>query len=96
MSIIRIDSQAVAAAASAASASIATLQNDVQNLHAHLTSLESSWQGPAATAFQGVVTAWHNTQQKVETDLQSLAEALGRVAQHYAELETATLRAFSL
>ena len=95
MSIIRIDSDAVASAATAASVSIARIQHEVHTLHTQLGNLQSSWQGPAATAFQGLVVSWHQTQQRVETDLSAITEALRRSAQHYAELEAATLRVFS-
>ncbi len=94
MSIIRIDSDAVASASSGASASIARIQQEVQVLHAQLTNLQSSWQGPAASAFQGVVTSWHGTQQRVEADLTALTQALARTATHYADLEAATMRVF--
>jgi len=94
MSIIRVDSQAVATAAHSATSSIARIQHEVQVLHAQLVSLEHSWQGPAATAFQSVVGQWHQTQQRVESELTALATALSRSAQHYADLEAATLRAF--
>ena len=95
MSIIRIDSDAVASAATAASASITRIQHEVHTLHTQLGNLESSWQGPAATAFQGLVASWHQTQQRVEADLSAITQALGRSAQHYAELEAATMRVFS-
>lgn len=95
MSIIHIDSDAVASAAAGAAASIARIQHEVQTLHSQLGNLQASWQGPAATAFQSVVGNWHITQQRVEADLTAITNALARSAQHYAELEAATLRVFS-
>jgi len=95
MSIIHIDSDAVASAATGATASIARIQHEVQALHAQLGSLQTSWQGPAATAFQTAVSNWHLTQQRIEADLNAIAQALARSAQHYSDLEAATLRVFS-
>jgi early secretory antigenic target protein ESAT-6 len=95
MALIRIDSEAVSSAAHAVSANIARLQGEVASLHTQLSGLQASWQGPAAMAFQQVVTQWHHTQQQVERDLTAITTALGQAARHYADIEAATLRMFS-
>ena len=95
MTYIRIDSDAVSAAAQSVTANIARLQHEVHSLHAQLTGLQASWQGSASTAFQSVVVQWHQTQQRVETDLSAITVALTQAARHYADIEAATLRMFS-
>jgi len=96
MTVISIDSDALGTAATAITANIGRLQSEVSHLHTQLTSLQSSWQGPASTAFQRVVTQWHGTHQRVEQDLNAIATALAYAARHYSELEAATLRMFTL
>jgi early secretory antigenic target protein ESAT-6 len=95
MTLIRIDSDAVSAAATSVTANIGRLQSEVASLHSQLTALQSSWQGPAAVAFQNVVGSWHRTQQQVEHDLTAITHALSQAARHYADIEAATLRMFS-
>ena len=95
MTLIKIDSEAVTSAATAVNANIARLQAEVASLHSQLTSLQTSWAGPASIAFQNVVGQWHRTQQQVERDLTAITHALGQAARHYAELEAATLRMFA-
>ena len=94
MTYIRIDSEAVSAAAHSVSANIARLQAEVHSLHAQLSGLQASWQGTASTAFQSVVAQWHQTQLRVEADLNAITTALTQAARHYAEIETATMRMF--
>jgi len=96
MTLIRVDSEAVSSAATSISANISRLQSEVATLHSQLTALQGSWAGPASTAFQNVVSQWHRTQQQVERDLSAITHALTQAARHYAELESATLRMFSL
>lgn len=96
MTVITIDSDALGTAANAITANIGRLQSEVSHLHAQLTSLQGSWQGPASTAFQHVVSQWHRTHQLVEQDLTAIASALANAARHYSEIEAATLRMFTV
>lgn len=89
-----VDSEQVLLAASAARSSIARLQGEVQSLNAQLHALQSSWSGPAASAFTSVHSAWHATQVTVETNLHNLSEALANAGRHYQEMEAANTRLF--
>ena len=56
MSQYQVDSEAVSASASSIRSTIDRIQADVTAMHSQLTSLEGSWSGQAAVAFQAVVT----------------------------------------
>lgn len=89
-----VDSDQVMLAASAARASITRLQGEVQALNSQLRALQSSWSGPAASAFTSVHAAWHATQVGVEHNLQNLSDALAYAGRHYEEMEAANTRLF--
>jgi len=89
-----VDAAQVAQASAAASASMAAIRTEVGALMRHLTQLQATWRGSAATAFTGVVSDWAATQQRVETSLDQIASALGHAAQHYAEAEQQAARLF--
>ncbi|BDZ44816.1 WXG100 family type VII secretion target [Naasia aerilata] len=91
-----VDSEAVLAAQSAVSAAIPRVQGDVASLLASLTALQDSWGGAAAVAFQGVVSEWRGTQQRVEESLVAINQALGAAARQYLEVEEANVRLFSV
>ncbi len=95
MTRYQVDSDAILGATGAARASIGRLQGEVAALNGHLTALQGSWQGSAATAFQSLVGEWTATQQRVEQTLAALTEALGSAGQHYAEIEQANARLFA-
>jgi WXG100 family type VII secretion target len=95
MTQFRVDSDAVAHATTTVRASVHRIQGEVTTLRSQLVDLQSSWSGPAATAFQSTVDAWHQTQLRVEENLSALSEALTAAAQHYAEMEIATTRLFA-
>ncbi|MDQ1580725.1 MAG: hypothetical protein QOD05_1500 [Microbacteriaceae bacterium] len=95
MTTFQVDSEAVLSATSAVRASIDRIQAEVGGLHGQLTSLQSSWSGQAATAFQGVITDWRATEQRVEEGLAAINQALTQAAQQYAEIEAANARLFS-
>ncbi|MDQ1588517.1 MAG: hypothetical protein QOJ77_1682 [Microbacteriaceae bacterium] len=95
MTTFQVDSEAVLSATSAVRASIDRIQAEVGGLHGQLTSLQGSWSGQAASAFQGVITDWRATQQRVEEGLAALNQALTQAAQQYAEIEAANARLFS-
>jgi WXG100 family type VII secretion target len=89
-----VDSEAVLHAATQARATIARLQSEVQSLNAHLHSLNSTWTGPAASAFVLVHDNWRTTQIRVEESLHNLSEALTYAGRHYQEMEIANTRLF--
>jgi len=95
MTRYQVDSDAIISATGAARASIGRLQAEVASLSGQLGALQGSWQGSAATAFQGLVGEWTATQQRIEQTLAAITEALGSAGQHYAEIEQANARLFS-
>ena len=90
-----VDSEAVFAAQSAVAATIPRVQSDVAALLANLHALQDSWGGSAAAAFQGIVSDWQATQQRVEESLVAINEALGAAGRQYLEVEEANVRLFS-
>jgi WXG100 family type VII secretion target len=94
MTTFHIDSSAVSGTAATARAQIARIQSDIAALHTSLTGLQASWRGPAATAFQGVVSRWRQTQSRLEADLTVLNDALALASRQYAEMELAHVRMF--
>jgi WXG100 family type VII secretion target len=89
-----VDSEAVLHAATQARATIARVQSEVHSLNAHLQSLNSTWSGPAASAFVVVHDNWRTTQIRVEESLHNLSEALTYAGRHYQEMEIANTRLF--
>ncbi|MFZ4078099.1 MAG: WXG100 family type VII secretion target [Microbacteriaceae bacterium] len=95
MTQFHVDSDAVTHASATVAGSVQRIQAEVVALRSQLADLQASWSGPAATAFQTTVDAWHQTQVRVEESLSSLNSALATAARHYAEMEVATTRMFS-
>ncbi len=89
-----VDSEAVFAAQSAVGTTIGRVQADVASLLAQLTNLQGSWNGEAATAFQGVVADWRATQARVEESIAAINRALGAAGSQYLEVEQANARMF--
>lgn len=87
MTRYQVDSDAVLSATGAVRASIGRIQGEVSGLHGQLVNLQGSWSGQAASSFQGVVTEWKATQQRVEENLAALNQALTRAGQQYADTE---------
>ncbi len=94
MTTFHIDSSAVSGTAATARGQIARIQSEIAALHSSLTGLQGSWTGPAATAFQGVVSRWRQTQTRLEADLTALNDALALASRQYAEMELAHVRMF--
>ncbi len=94
MARYQVDSEAVLAVTAAARTSIGRIQAEVDGLHGHLVNLQGSWTGQASAAFQGVVSEWKATEQRVGEVLTALSEALGRAGQHYADIELHNARLF--
>ena len=95
MTRYQVDSEAVISATSAVRSTIGRLQAEVAALNGQLTSLQGSWSGQAATAFQAVVGDWRATQQRVEESLGTINTALAQAGQQYAEIEAANARLFA-
>lgn len=95
MTRYQVDSEAVLGAHGAIRTTMSRIEAEGASLKGQLVSLQSSWTGPAATAFQSVVTEWTATQQRVEQSLAAIGQALGRAGQHYAEVELANARMFA-
>ncbi|QHC59629.1 WXG100 family type VII secretion target [Rathayibacter sp. VKM Ac-2760] len=95
MTHYQTDIDAITAATGSIHGSSERIQAEVAGLLGQLTSLEGSWTGQAATAFQGVVSLWRTTQSQVEDGLASIALALGTAGQQYAETEEANARLFA-
>jgi early secretory antigenic target protein ESAT-6 len=94
MTRYQVDSEAVLGATASVRATIGRIQAEVSGLHGQLLNLQGSWTGQAATAFQGVVTDWKATQQRVEENLAAINQALAMAAQQYAEIEATNARLF--
>jgi WXG100 family type VII secretion target len=94
MTRYQVDSEAVAAATGNVRAAVGRIQAEVGGLHSQLTQLQSSWTGPAATAFQGVVSDWRATQQRVEESLAHINAALAQAGRIYADVEEQNARLF--
>lgn len=95
MTRYQVDSEAVLSATGSARASIDRIQGEVNALLGQLVSLQDSWSGAAASAFQGVVTEWRATQLRVEENMNSINQALSVVGQQYAETELNNARVFA-
>lgn len=95
MTQFRVDAAAVATAAGATRASGAVIAAEVAAMMSHLTALEASWQGGAATQFAAVSQQWRLTQHQVEASLESIALALDGAARQYTETEQAATLMFT-
>ena len=94
MTRYQVDSEAVFTATGAVRGTISRIQSEVQAMHGQLSSLQSSWTGDAALAFQSVVADWNATQLRVEESLNAINSALGQAGQQYADIESANARLF--
>ena len=94
MTRYQVDSEAVFTASGAVRGTIARIQSEVQAMHGQLSSLQGSWSGDAALAFQTVVADWNAPQLRVEESLNSINLALGQAGQQYADIESANARLF--
>lgn len=94
MNLIRVDAAAISSAATITNAQILAIETEVAKLTANLTSLEASWSGVAATAFQGALDSWRTAQSTVEASLAELNRVLAMASAQYAEVEAANTRLF--
>jgi 6 kDa early secretory antigenic target len=94
MTRYQVDSEAVATTTAAVRAAIGRIQGEVGALHSQLVNLQSSWTGQASSAFQGVVTDWKATQQRVEENLSNISLALAQAGRVYDDIEQQNARLF--
>ena len=94
MSRYEVDSARVAQASAAVNGSVTAIRGEVSAMMRHLTDLQASWRGTAATSFTGVMAQWQGTQTQVEAALDEITAALGSVAQTYADAESQATRLF--
>jgi early secretory antigenic target protein ESAT-6 len=94
MTRYQVDSDAVAAATGNVRASMGRIQGEVSGLLGQLVGLQGSWTGQASAGFQGVVTDWRATQQRVEENLAAIGAALEHAARQYADVELANAQLF--
>ena len=95
MSRYEVDSARVAQASTAVSGSVTAIRTEVAAMMRHLTDLQASWRGGAATSFTGVMAQWQTTQNQVEIALDDITAALGAAAQTYADAESQAARLFT-
>jgi early secretory antigenic target protein ESAT-6 len=95
MTRYHVDAAEVASASTLAARSSDTIRAEVSAMMAHLTALQGSWQGGAASAFAGVLDQWRGAQVQVEQALDSLTVALSQAAQEYQTAEDSAARLFS-
>ncbi len=94
MSRFQVDSEQVASAATAVQGSVQAITSEVDRMMRLLLDLQGSWQGQAASSFQGVVTDWRSTQERVKASLEEINRALSTAGQSYAETEAGAVRMF--
>lgn len=95
MTRYHVDAAEVASASTRAATSAETIRGEVAAMMGHLTALEGSWQGGAATAFTAVLDQWRGAQVQVEQALDALTVALSQAAEQYQSAEDAAARLFS-
>jgi len=95
MGRFEVDSDHVSRASAAVQLSAEHIRSEVDGMMRHLTELQGSWKGQAATSFQHVVTDWGATQERVRSSLEDIRQALALAGNQYAEAEMAAARMFS-
>jgi early secretory antigenic target protein ESAT-6 len=95
MTRFQVDSEAVISATASVQATMERIQGEASSLLNQLVGLEGSWSGVAATAFQSIAADWRSTQQRLDSSLGNIANALSIAGQQYAEAESANLRLFA-
>ena len=94
MSRYEVDTAQVAQASAAVRGSTAAIRSEVGAMMRHLTELQASWRGGAATAFGAVMADWAVTQARVEESLDQVTAALAAAATSYADAEQQASRLF--
>lgn len=94
MGFYTVDAEAVLTATGMVRASAYRIQSDTATMLGHLTHLQSTWTGTAATAFQTVIDQWRTAHHAVEESLETISHALEAAGHQYAETEQATASLF--
>ena len=94
MSRFEVDSTRVSEASAAVLSSAGALSTEVDRMMRNLVDLQSSWKGQASSGFQGVVTEWRGTQERVRAALEDIQRALAAAGRQYADVEAANVRMF--
>jgi len=94
MTQFTVDSEALSTSSGAARSTIGRIQSEVAGLNGQLATLEGSWTGQAASAFQAAAADWRGHQQRLEELLTALSQALAQAGQLYADTEAANARLF--
>ena len=63
------------------------LRGDVLFIMGRVQQLESTWQGSASQAFQGIAAEWHSLHLQVEQALENLAQRLELAGVGYQQVE---------
>jgi len=95
MAQYHVDASEISRGAQRATQSGENIRAEVVGLLGTLTALEGTWQGGAASAFNGVLEQWRAAQAQVESALDSMGIALGQAAQEYETAETQASRLFA-
>jgi WXG100 family type VII secretion target len=95
MTQYNVDAAQVANASRLTAQSAETVRAEVAAMMGHLTALESSWQGGAASSFAGLLQQWRSAQVQVESALDNITVALGQAAQQYQSAEDNASRLFA-
>lgn len=95
MTSYHVDAAEVAGASALASRSSDTIRAEVAAMMGHLTALQGSWQGAAATSFAGVLDQWRAAQAQVEAALDSISLSLSQAASEYQLAEDSASRLFA-
>ncbi|MDQ1569518.1 MAG: hypothetical protein QOF79_192, partial [Actinomycetota bacterium] len=72
MTRYQVDSEEVLGATGTVRASLGRIEGEVNSVLGQLVSLQGSWTGQAANAFQAVISEWRATQQRVEESMSSI------------------------
>ena len=95
MAQYQVDSEQIASAGSAVSASVASIRDAVGTMGANLTQLQSVWTGGASAQFQSVYEQWRAAQQQMEASLESIQMALTNASQVYSDAEAQASQLFA-
>ena len=95
MAQYQVDSERIAAAGSAVSASVSSIRDAVGTMGANLAQLQGVWTGGASAQFQSVFEQWRAAQQQMEASLESIQTALANASQVYSEAELQASRLFA-
>lgn len=96
MAKFTVDSDLMTSTMATAYTEIDAVQTHTAQLTTTLNTLEATWQGQAAVAFQEVVEQWRGTQSQVETAIANINQALGAAAEHYGTTEGDVIRLFAM